>query len=382
LLLGLSYCGGTVGVGDPTGTATEAVTSLTISGRVTDGSGFPVSSVKISLNGSAQASVFTDFNGNYKFSVNPGSYSLTPSGSCASFEPSVVNLNNLTASTTVNFLGAGGEVCSPLVSSGGTSGSLTVSGHVTSAGHAVPGVKVTLNGSAQGFRITDQAGAYSFLANPGSYSLTPSGACNSFTPTVANLNGLTTGRTQDFSGSGNCPPAPLTFCPFFDEQFIGTDGGPPSCVDITTPSCPDRVDTWDVAIVLDYATAISNDCRFGQWSTGLLSPTDVANYLNDLLQWTLAVMGCPLQGFQTGPLAFDLIPAALSSRTFTTADLGALSATYVAAVNQALSDNGSPALTPAQQSALNAQLAYLAANVHGTVNSPNFTFSTCDAGAP
>lgn len=377
-----SACGGIVG--DPTGNTSQAIGSLTISGVVTDSSGFAVGDVKITLNGSAQATTFTNFSqGAYSFSVNPGSYSLSASGGCTSFEPSIVNLNNITANTKVNFLGSGDNIiinCQATNTSGGTSGSLTVSGHVTSGGSPVAGVKVAFSGSSQGFRFTDTTGAYSFFANPGSYALNPSGACNSFTPGVANLNNIATNKTQDFQGSGHCPPAPLTFCPMLNTEFTGQSGGA-ACATVTTTNCPDAVGTWGTTILSDFAIAITNDCRFGQWSNGLLTQDDVSIYLADLTNFTLYFMGCPFIGTNAGPLSYALIPRKLQSRVFTTADLNALSATYAAAIAQALSDNGSPPLTASQSSAVNATLAFLQTTVPGTVNSPNFTFSTCpDAG--
>lgn len=355
---------------------TSALTgSLTISGVVSDTSGLPVPFVTVALSGTAQSSAVTDFSGQYTFSVNPGSYSLSPAGVCASYQPNVVNLNGLNASTQVNFVGSGGD-CNAFTFSGGLSGSLTLSGHVTSAGHGVPGVKVTLAGGTTGFRFTDQTGAYSFFINPGSYSLQASGGCASFSPGVANLNGLRTSRVQDFSGSGNCPIAPLALCPLLDEQFLGESQGA-ACDLVSSPDCAEnRVGTWANTITLDYAIAVSGDCRFGQWAS-LLNSSDVATWLNDLLAFNLYFFGCPATGTVTGPLSYALFPPALASRTFTTADLTALSATFSAAIAQALSDNGSPPLSADQTNAINAQLAFLASKVPGTVNSPNFTFSTC-----
>jgi hypothetical protein len=294
----------------------------------------------------------------------------------------VVNLNNLTASTTVNFVGAGNNVitnCAPNPNTGATSGSLTLSGHVTAAGQGVPGVKITLAGSTQGVRISDQTGAYSFSVNPGSYSLKASGACGSLSPSVVNLNNMTTSQTRDFAGT-SCPPAPLAFCSDLNTLFTGQSGGP-GCATVTTPSCPDAVGTWVTSIVFDFAIANSADCRFGQWSTGLLTPDDVNNYLVALTNFTLQFFGCPFVGTLTGPLSFALIPPALASRTFTTADLQALSDLYVAAINQALSDNGSPPFTAAQMNAVRAQLTFLQSTVKGTVTSSKFTFSTCAADA-
>ena len=76
---------------------------------------------------------------------------VAASGVCASFAPNVVNLNNLSAGAMVDFTGTGGS-CSDLTFSGATSGPPTISGTVTSVGHAVPGAKVTLAGSTSAFR--------------------------------------------------------------------------------------------------------------------------------------------------------------------------------------------------------------------------------------
>ncbi len=177
-----------------------------------------------------------------------------------------------------------------------------------------------------------------------------------------------------------CHPASLALCPYFDAQFLGVDAGA-GCAHVTTPACPDRVATWDNTIVIDFAIALSSDCRFGQWGPPLLSDADTTNYLNDLLAFTLQFFGCP-EG-TTAPLTFGLIPSALLSHSFTRADLDALSDTYAAAVAQALSDNGSPPLKPAQAKALDAKLNRLAHMVPDQVKSGAFTFSTCapDSGA-
>jgi hypothetical protein len=188
---------------DGTVTQHAALTgSLTLSGTISTTAGAAVAGVKVTLNGGAQASTLTDATGHYSFSVNPGSYSVSASGVCTTFEPNVVNLTLSASNTAVNFFGSGGA-CGPQLFSGGLSGSLTLSGRVTSGGSPVSGVKVTLAGGTTGFRITDETGSYSFSVNPGSYSLKPSGACASFTPDVVNLNGLTASRVQNFTGT-NC----------------------------------------------------------------------------------------------------------------------------------------------------------------------------------
>jgi len=109
--------------------------SLTISGRVTNAAGNPVSGVKVNLNGTTQGVRTTTATGSYSFSVNPGSYSVQPSGPCT-FTPTVVNLNNLNASRTQNFIAGPGCAASP--GTGGSGGATaTGSGGVSGTGGAV-----------------------------------------------------------------------------------------------------------------------------------------------------------------------------------------------------------------------------------------------------
>jgi hypothetical protein len=176
----------------------------------------------------------------------------------------------------------------------------------------------------------------------------------------------------------SCHPAPLALCPLFDTD-TGIAANEDVCATVTTPACPDRVDTWDDLMVIDFAIALTSDCRFGKWAPPLLTDTDVVNYLNDLLAFTLQFFGCPIEG-TTGKLTFGLVPSALLGHRFTSADLDALADTYSAAVGQALSDLGAPPLTADQASLINAKLTRLSHHVPNTVHSSAFTFSTCAPG--
>jgi hypothetical protein len=386
---------------EATGTTAQALGAdaglLTISGVVAD-SQSPQAGITITLSGSSQGQVVTDFSGSYSFTVKPGSYSLTARGTANFFEPpfqtclvitpDVVNLNNLTASTTVNFLGSGNNVitnCAPAEVMGSTSGSLAVSGKVTSAGAPVPGVLVSLTGGAQGFRVTDETGAYSFAVNPGSYSLNLSGPCSAFTPGNTNLNNIKSSQTENFVGTG-CPPAPLKLCPTFDTLFGLSE--PSSCATSTTESCAgDRVFSWDGLFANDWFTVNGSDCRFGQWEVppivNLFEFVGLEQDSSALNLFGLQLLGCALAGNLVGPLGFPFILTDLKSLSFTTADLAALSNEYVEAISLALSQNGSPPLTAAEITALNAQLASAASRVPGIKASSSLSFSTCaDAGAP
>lgn len=191
------------------------------------------------------------------------------------------------------------------------------------------------------------------------------------------------GSRHEFDDGRGCRPAPLDLCPLFDAAAIGVDGGA-ACAHVTTDTCPDRVDTWDTEILFGFVGPVSSGCQFGQWSEGLLTPSDVATYLNDLLSFTLQFFGCPVEPGTTGPLTYGLIPAALAGDRFTTADLDVLSDTYLAAVQQMLAENGAPPLTADQAALVAARLHRLARRVPNTVVSRQLNFSTCapDAAAP
>lgn len=379
---------------EPTSTASEALAAgtITISGSVADAQ-FPQAGITITLSGSAQQQVVTDFSGAYSFTVKAGgSYSLTARGtdnffappfqSCLTITPDVVNLNDLKTDTTVNFVGAGNNVvtnCAPAEVMGATVGSLTVSGVVSSAGSPVPGVLVSLNGGAQGFRVTDEAGAYSFAVNAGTYSVNISGPCASFTPSVVNLNGIQTSRVANFDGV-SCPPAPLQLCPTLDSAFGLSE--PASCAVSSSRVCAaGRNATWANTIQNDWFDINTADCRFGQWnnspivdlftSLGLFQDGEFLNL------YALQLFGCALAGNLDGPLGFPFILTDLQSLKFTTADLDALSDEYVQAVVQALADAGAPPLSAAQISALRAQLASAASRVKGVTQSSQLSFSTC-----
>ena len=252
------------------------------------------------------------------------------------------------------------------------------------------GSRVFLNGSTQGFRTSDETGAYSFSVNPGSYSVNPTEACGSYAPpTVVNLNNLKTNATANFVGL-SCPPAPLTFCPTFDALFGSNE--PPSCGTASSAACAtDRVNTWAGQITNDFQFVESNviannDCRFGKrQEPPIVNDFTAVGVLlqqgTNLNNFALQLMGCAFTPALTGPLSLqgslippDLIKAGL---TFTTADLSALEDEYMAAINQALADFGLPPLTAAQATAIRAQLDFAAATTPGVISSSKLSYSTC-----
>ncbi len=377
--------------------------TIAITGTITDPQTGPQAGITVTLSGSAQAQVVTDFSGSFHFDVAPGgSYSLTaqsddnfflpPFHSCLTITPSIVNLNNLTQSTNIQFAGNGTDPilnCSPAAATGAASGPYTISGKVTSGGAPVAGARVLLNGNTQAYRTTDEVGNYSFSVNPGSYSVNASGACGSFSPGATNLNNLHANATANFTGA-QCPPAPLTLCPTFDSEVGSPE--PASCDTESATSCTsDRVLLWAGQIAFEYQETFSNvlglnDCRFGKWAVPPIS--DDLTFIGVLFQqgnalnaFTLQLFGCGLAGNLTGPLALqgtlippDLVKAGLK---FTTADLAALEDEYMSSVNQGLEDLGAPPLTAAQTTAVRAQLDFAASKTPGVVQSSQLTYSTC-----
>jgi hypothetical protein len=392
LSLGIAACGGKVSDVELTGSTHEALSSdaglITISGAVTDASGNPSTNgdVIVTLTGSAQKmTTASPFTGQYSFSVAPGSYSVSAGNTCITFTPSVANLNNLKANATVNFVGSGSNQvtnCEALSGSGGTSGPLTLSGHLTSAGNPVVGAKVSLSGSTQGFRYADESGAYTFSVSNGSYTLSVAGACASYSPSVANLNNIKTSKTQDFTGSGNCPPAPLTLCPTFDSDFQLSALGDVCVPNLTTNNCIDRIGYAFSIIASDPAITLT-DCRFGQFASLLGTDPAFTETIVQLENFILYFLGCPYVGTEVGTLTDGLIPAVLTAEGFhfTTADVQALSDDLVLGFETALASIGAPALTSAQISSIESALTFLQSNTPGLVHSSTFTFSTCgDAG--
>ncbi len=97
-----------VGEEEATQEVQSAVTSnLSIVGRISLPGLLATPGITVSLSGAQQKTVVTDANGAFLFQVPPGSYSVRPSKTGATFTPDVINLNNLNASAIQDFTCAG-----------------------------------------------------------------------------------------------------------------------------------------------------------------------------------------------------------------------------------------------------------------------------------
>jgi hypothetical protein len=209
-------CGGLVH--EETGTTKAAIAGpITISGTLDDANGLPLPNATVLLFGpkngheqhedpnDALATVTTGPDGKYSFAgLEHGSYLVKPHVHECRFEPRDADFDKISADVTQDFSGSGaGCGGQRTVGFGATSGSLTITGHVRDAsGHPVIGGEVTLGGDVQAARFTDFTGAYTFLVDPGSYSLAASGAC-SIAPANVSLHHVTANTVQDFAATSS-----------------------------------------------------------------------------------------------------------------------------------------------------------------------------------
>lgn len=152
-------------------TATPA--TYTISGTITLNSA-PLQGVTVALTGTSVPTATTDASGKYSFSVNNGTYTITPSLTGYTFTPT-------TLSPTVNDANVTGEDFTAAPASH------TISGTITSGGSALSGVTVALTGTSPTSTTTDASGKYSFSVNNGSYTVTPTSTHYTFSPTSADV---------------------------------------------------------------------------------------------------------------------------------------------------------------------------------------------------
>ncbi len=116
---------------EKTESAGEAL-AATLSGTILDTSGRPLSGVTVRLNGATQQTQTTGNTGTYAFAVNvagaTASFSIMPTRTGCTFNPSVVNLNAINGSRVNNFTGSGTSCIgvSQTVDAGHDSGSGTV----------------------------------------------------------------------------------------------------------------------------------------------------------------------------------------------------------------------------------------------------------------
>lgn len=143
-----------------------------LSGRVVNDAGSPITGVSVRLSGQQTLTAITDNNGVYSFTNlrADGNYTVTPSRSFYTFNPGFRTFNTLAADTAADFVG--------------TISRYSISGRViNSFGTGVSGVRVELRGSNLA-TTTDANGIYSFenVLAGSNYEVTPVSSAYFFSP--------------------------------------------------------------------------------------------------------------------------------------------------------------------------------------------------------
>lgn len=168
--------------------ASFGVTTVTLSGRVTDGAASGLKGIQVALSGTTNVTTITDSSGNYSFAglVSGGNYTVTPTTSGLEYTPANLVFNNLTTNvananfTAIPAAGISGRVTTPNGAAG------------------IDGITITLSGSASATTTTAGGGFYSFspLTRFGNYTVTPAGGNNTFSPTSLTFNNLNSAITN------------------------------------------------------------------------------------------------------------------------------------------------------------------------------------------
>lgn len=163
--------------------------NYTISGQVTVGAS-ALGGVTVTLSGGQAASTVTDGNGNYSFQnvAGDGNYTVTPSLTGYTFNPTSRSFINLSANQTLADFAAfpiiSGQIKNP-------------------SNQPLSNVIVVLSGTTSATAVSDGNGNFSFtgLTVGGNYVVTPSRTNYTFSPTVRTFTNLTSPQTADFVGT-------------------------------------------------------------------------------------------------------------------------------------------------------------------------------------
>lgn len=150
-----------------------------LSGRVVNEAGSPVTGASIRLSGSQTLTATTDNDGRYSFTNlrADGNYTVTPSRTYYTFNPGFHTFSTLAGNSTADFVGA--------ISRYSISGRI-----INSFGTGVGNVRVELRGS--NLTTTDANGIYTFenVLAGGNYEITPINAAYYFSPAVQYIYSL------------------------------------------------------------------------------------------------------------------------------------------------------------------------------------------------
>jgi hypothetical protein len=180
---------------------TGTLTTITISGRITDAGGASLTGVIVTLSnsntGATRATTAVDNIGNYSFNTPPGDdYTITPTKINIVFTPAFRTFLNLNGNQTGNFTGTQG---------------INITGRLLdSNNNGVANVTVTLSGTVSRRATTLPGGFYFFNELPagGTYTVVPRSSDQTFTPARVDFNNLTTNTQASVSAAPQPNPTP------------------------------------------------------------------------------------------------------------------------------------------------------------------------------
>ena len=169
--------------------------TFSVSGRITDGAGNPISGVTVNIQGTRR-NTFTNTDGNYSFNSLPAgqNYTLVPSKANHVFTPANRTIINLSANqTNQNFTG--------------TAARFQITGKITSlspfGNFSLSGVTLNLSGAASATATSDNFGNYVFTnLLAGTYVVTPSKPNHFFNPASVTVTINVENHTVNFDATG------------------------------------------------------------------------------------------------------------------------------------------------------------------------------------
>jgi hypothetical protein len=157
-----------------------------ITGRINKPDTTPLAGVTLTLSGSQSVTATTDTNGNYIFAKLPTSGKYIVKASASGFTIDSLNLITPSGDQIANFIAV--------------PNTYLVKGTVRSNGNPLPGVAVSVSGTAVSTTLTDNEGKYSFeLKTGGDYVFIPVKTHYTFGPVTTSINDLNADTQVDFT---------------------------------------------------------------------------------------------------------------------------------------------------------------------------------------
>ncbi|HKO96282.1 MAG TPA: SBBP repeat-containing protein [Pyrinomonadaceae bacterium] len=205
------------------------VPGFSISGHIATAAGQNLAGATVNLTGTQSSTAITNSSGNYTFTnlASGGTFTVTPSFAPYTFLPPSQTFINLSANQTADFVVE----------------TYTITGRVTdSGGNGVPGVTMTVSGSASATGTTNANGDYTFInfAQGSNVTVTPSKSdillTYTFTPPSRSYANMSSNQVGDFTSITSIQNTLLPVADSYvrDGTFAGTNFGTATSLRVQT----------------------------------------------------------------------------------------------------------------------------------------------------